>query len=144
MSPGAQRAALHEHGGDRAAAAIELGLDHGAFRRSAPVGPEIEDLGLELKAFRGASSPCPVLAGDLEFEGVAAHGFHHDRVLEQLGADPLRLASGLSILLIATISGTPAALACEIASAVWGMTPSSAATTSTTISSPWRRGRAWP
>ena len=44
------------------------------------------------------------------------------------------LASGLSILLIATISGTLAALACEIASTVCGMTPSSAATTSTTMS----------
>ena len=43
-------------------------------------------------------------------------------------------ASGLSILLIATISGTLAALACEIASTVCGMTPSSAATTSTTMS----------
>jgi hypothetical protein len=44
------------------------------------------------------------------------------------------LASGLSTLLIATMSGTRAALAWEIASAVWGMTPSSAATTSTTMS----------
>ena len=44
------------------------------------------------------------------------------------------LASGLSILLIATISGTCAALAWLIASIVCGMTPSSAATTSTTMS----------
>ena len=44
------------------------------------------------------------------------------------------LASGLSILLIATTSGTPAAFACAIASFVCGMTPSSAATTSTTMS----------
>ena len=44
------------------------------------------------------------------------------------------LASGRSILLIATIIGTFAALAWLIASTVCGMTPSSAATTSTTIS----------
>ena len=44
------------------------------------------------------------------------------------------LASGLSILLIATTSGTFAALACAMASLVCGMTPSSAATTSTTMS----------
>jgi hypothetical protein len=44
------------------------------------------------------------------------------------------LASALSILLMATMSGTPAALAWVIASTVWGMTPSSAATTSTTMS----------
>ena len=44
------------------------------------------------------------------------------------------LASGLSILLIATIIGTPAALVWLIASIVCGISPSSAATTSTTMS----------
>ena len=44
------------------------------------------------------------------------------------------LASGLSILLMATMIGTPAALACWIASMVCGITPSSLATTSTTTS----------
>ena len=44
------------------------------------------------------------------------------------------LASALSILLMATMSGTLAALAWLIASTVCGMTPSSAATTSTTMS----------
>ena len=39
-----------------------------------------------------------------------------------------------SILLIATTIGTSAALAWLSASMVWGMTPSSAATTSTTMS----------
>ena len=43
-------------------------------------------------------------------------------------------APGLSILLIATTKGTPAALACAIASLVCGMTPSSAATTRITMS----------
>ena len=43
-------------------------------------------------------------------------------------------ACGRSHLLIATIIGTPAFLACEIASIVCGMTESSAATTSTTMS----------
>jgi hypothetical protein len=40
----------------------------------------------------------------------------------------------LSILLIATTMGTPAALAWWMASIVCGITPSSAATTSTTMS----------
>ena len=44
------------------------------------------------------------------------------------------LALGKSILLIATTIGTPAFLACEIASIVCGMMASSAATTSTTMS----------
>ncbi len=43
-------------------------------------------------------------------------------------------ASGLSILLTATTTGTPAAFACWIASMVCGITPSSAATTRITIS----------
>ena len=44
------------------------------------------------------------------------------------------LASGLSILFIATTIGTPAALAWWMASLVCGMTPSSAATTRMTMS----------
>ena len=43
-------------------------------------------------------------------------------------------ASGLSILLTATMIGTFAALAWRMASTVCGMMPSSAATTSTTMS----------
>ena len=43
-------------------------------------------------------------------------------------------ASGLSHLLTATIIGQAAALACFIASIVWVLMPSSAATTNTTIS----------
>ena len=47
------------------------------------------------------------------------------------------LASGRSILLIATIMGTCAALAWLMASTVCGITASSAATTSTTMSVTW-------
>ncbi|MCY1294188.1 hypothetical protein D9M68_587700 [compost metagenome] len=60
------------------------------------------------------------------------------------------LASGLSILLIATTIGTPAAFACCTASWVCGITPSSAATTRMTMSVAWApRARiavnaAWP
>ena len=43
-------------------------------------------------------------------------------------------ASGTSILFTATTIGTPAARACEIDSRVCGITPSSAATTSTAMS----------
>ncbi len=47
------------------------------------------------------------------------------------------LALGLSILLMATTMGTFAARACCTASTVWGITPSSAATTRTTMSVIW-------
>jgi hypothetical protein len=73
---------------------------------------------------------------------VAAHIFDHHFVLQQVGLDPRRVGVGLSILLIATIIGTLAALACLIASIVCGITPSSAATTSTTMSVTWRRAHA--
>ena len=46
-------------------------------------------------------------------------------------------ASGLSILLTATTMGTLAACAWATASLVWGMTPSSAATTRMTMSVAW-------
>ena len=46
-------------------------------------------------------------------------------------------ASKRSILFIATMIGTCAALACAMASSVWGLTPSFAATTRTTMSAPW-------
>ena len=53
-------------------------------------------------------------------------------------ANSLRTRSGsaslLSILFTATTMGTLAARACSMASMVWGITPSSAATTSTTTS----------
>jgi len=44
------------------------------------------------------------------------------------------LASGLSILLTTMTMGTPAALAWSMASTVWGITPSSAATTMAAMS----------
>ncbi len=47
------------------------------------------------------------------------------------------LAEGRSILLMATTIGTPAFRACEMASTVWGITWSSAATTRTTMSVTW-------
>ena len=53
------------------------------------------------------------------------------------------LASGRSILLTATMMGTSAARAWSMASTVWGMTPSSAATTSTTMSVTSAPGPAW-
>ena len=98
------------------------------------IGLEVEDLGLELQALEQLVEALAGLGRDLEFEGLAAHRFDHDLVLRSSVRTRCGLASGLSILLMATISGTLAALACAIASTVCGMTPSSAATTSTTMS----------
>ena len=132
---GAQGAALDEHGRHRAAAAIELRLDDRAFRRAIGIGLEIEDFGLELQAFeqrietRRRSWPRPRTRGCRRPSNSTTISCCSSSVRTRCG-----LASGLSILLMATISGTPAALAWLIASTVCGMTPSSAATTSTTMS----------
>ena len=49
-----QRAALHENGRHRATAAIELGLDHGAFGRTIRIGLEIENFRLQADRLRAA------------------------------------------------------------------------------------------
>ena len=67
-------------------------------------------------------------------DDVAAPVLGQQAAIGQLLLDPLRLRVGLSILLIATMIGTFAALAWSMASSVCGITPSSAATTSTTMS----------
>ncbi len=99
------------------------------------IGLEVQDLGLELDALEQRVEALAGLGRNLELERFAAHA---TRPRSSCWSSSVRtrcgLASGLSILLIATISGTPAALAWLIASIVCGMTPSSAATTSTTMS----------
>ena len=71
----------------------------------------------------------------LDLEGVAAHALDDDLMAARRSVRTrVGLASGLSILLIATMIGTSAARAWLMASTVCGMTPSSAATTSTTMS----------
>ena len=74
------------------------------------------------------------LRRDVDELVVAAPLGRDHAVLGELGADPVGLASSLSILLTATTIGTSAALAWSSASSVCGITPSSAATTSTTMS----------
>mmetsp|Transcript_80262 Transcript_80262/g.227251 ORF Transcript_80262/g.227251 Transcript_80262/m.227251 type:complete len:218 (-) Transcript_80262:155-808(-) len=65
----------------------------------------------------------------------------HSSGMRLSSASAWRVASGLafamSILLIATMMGTSAAFACAMASLVWGMTPSLAATTRIAMSVTW-------
>ena len=84
-----QGAALHEHGRDRAAAAVELGLDDGAFGRPARIGLEFQNLRLQGD---GLQQPIEIeLLGrrDLHVEHVAAERFDLDLVLQQFGAHAL-------------------------------------------------------
>ena len=90
-----QRAALHQHGRDRAAAAIELGFDHGAFGGTFGIGLEVEQFGLQRDHFQQPVEIGLVLGGDLDVDDVAAERFDLDFVLQQFGAHAFRLGVGL-------------------------------------------------
>jgi hypothetical protein len=106
-----QGAALDQHRGHRPAAALKLGLDDDAIGGAVRVGGDVEHLGLQqdgveqlveiepLSAETSTSrvSP-PMLSTTISCDSRS--------VRTRVG-----LASGLSILLMATITGTPAALA---------------------------------
>ena len=131
----AQRAVAHQDGGHRTAAAVELGFEHGAHGRAAP--------GLALRSCMSATSRI-ISSSRSRFVFVLAETGTMTVSPPQSSASRPRSASccltrsgwasGLSILLIATMIGTSAALAWSMASSVCGITPSSAATTSTTMS----------
>ena len=91
MSPTRKRAALDEHGGDRAAAALELGLEDDALGRAVRIGLQIEQFGLQQDRFFE-----PVEIGlferrDLDVENLAAELFDDDLVLQQFLPHPLGL-----------------------------------------------------
>ena len=92
---GLQGAALHQHGRDRAAAAVELGLDHGAFGRTVRIGLEVEDFGLQADHFEQLVDALLLQRRDFDVDDFAAHQFHLHLVLEQVGAHALRIGVGL-------------------------------------------------
>ena len=88
------------------------------------------------------STPLTGESGHLGAENVTTEGLDHETVFGEPARTLFAFADSRSILLIATTIGTPAALAWLMASTVWGMTPSLAATTSTTMSVTSARGPA--
>ena len=92
---GAQGAALDEHGRDRAAAAVELGLDHRALGDAVGVGLEVEHLGLQRDRLEQRVETLAGLGRDLDLQRLAAERLDLDLVLQQLGADPVRIRVGL-------------------------------------------------
>ncbi len=95
MSPGLQRAALHQHGRDRTAAAVEPRFDHGAFGRTVRIGLEVEHFGLQRDHVEQLVEIGLFLGRDFDFEHVAAERFDLDFVLQQFGAHALGLGVGL-------------------------------------------------
>jgi hypothetical protein len=129
-----ERAALDQHGADRASALVQLGLDHHALARPVDVRAQIHHLRLEQDALQQVVETQLLRRRHLDDLGFPAQALGHDLVLEQLVDDPRRVGVGLSILLAATMIGAPEALAWLMASIVCGITPSSAATTRMTMS----------
>ena len=91
----AKRAALDEHGRERAAALVELGLDHRAFGGAVGVGLQLEDFGLELDRVEQLVEIGLLGRRNFDVLDVAAHVLDDDFVLEKLLADLLRLGVGL-------------------------------------------------
>ena len=135
MSPTLQRAALDQHGRDRAAAALELRLD---ARRLRParfgIGLEVEDFGLQQDRLFELVEAGLLGRRDFDVEHVAAHLLDDDLVLQQFLAHAVGLGVGLVDLVDGDDDRRRAALAWRIASTVCSLMPSSAATTSTTMS----------
>ena len=96
-----QRAALDQHGRDRAAAAIELGFDHGAFGRAVRIGLEVEKFGLQPDGFEQLVEIDLLGGGHFDVEHVAAERFHLDLMLQQFGAHAL----GLGVRLVDLVDG---------------------------------------
>ena len=96
-----QRAALDQHGRHRAAAAVELGLDHGAFGGARRIGLEIEDFGLQPDHFEQLVDVGLLGRRQLDVDHVAAEQLDLDLVLQQLGAHAL----GLGVRLVDLVDG---------------------------------------
>ena len=87
----AQRAALHQHGRDRAAAAIEPRLDHRALGVAVGIGDEVEKFGLQSDRFEQLVEVRLLGRGDFDGERFAAEGFDLNVVLQQFLHHALRI-----------------------------------------------------
>ena len=90
-----QRAALDEHGRERAAALVEPGLDHRAFGGAVGIGLQLEQFGLERDRLEQFVEAGLLERGDLDVLHLAGHLLDHHLVLEQLLADLLGIGAGL-------------------------------------------------
>ena len=84
-------AMLHQHGGDGAAAAVEIGLDHHAFRRAVGVGAQFEDFRLQQDGFLELVQIGLLRRRDLDRQHVAADRFIDQLVLQQFVTHPGRV-----------------------------------------------------
>ncbi len=90
-----QRAALHQHGGDGAAAAVEPRFHDRALGDPVRVRLEVEHLALQFDRLEQLAQVGLLQGGHLHLERVAAHAFDLHVVVQQLGADALGLGARL-------------------------------------------------
>ena len=125
--------ALHQHGRDGAAAAIEPGLDDRSLRSAVGVG-EIEKLGLQGDRLEQLVEIDALGRRYFNRERIAAKGFNLHVVLQELLQHALGIGFGLVDLVNGDDDRSLGRLGVTNRLIVCGMTPSSAATTSTTMS----------
>ena len=129
-----ERAGLDQRGRDRAAALVELGLDDRADRGALRVGLELLQVGHEQDHLDELVETQAGLGRHRHERHVAAVLLDHHAGLGQLGLHPLGVGVRLVDLVERDDDRHLRRLRLADRLGVWGITPSSAATTTTAIS----------
>ena len=90
-SPTAECALVDEHRGDRAAADVEVRLEHDALRAALGVRSELLDIGDEEELLEQVVDAQVLQRGHLDDDRVAAPRFGHEALLGELLHDPRRI-----------------------------------------------------
>ena len=88
------RAALHQHGGHRAAALLHFGLDHHAVGAALGVRRQLHELGLKHYCLFQLVEVGLLGSGHLDGQDLAAEFLDLDLVVQQLLAHPVRVGVG--------------------------------------------------
>ena len=90
-----QRAALHEHGCDSAAALVQLRLHHDGFSRAIGIGLQFHDFCLQSQFFEQGIKAGFLERRNLDVLNFTAHSFHDNFMLKQTLTHLLRICAFL-------------------------------------------------
>ena len=96
-----QGATLHEHGGHRATALVQLRFNDKTTGLTVRVGLEVKHFGLQQNGFQQLVEVGALECRNFNVENVAAHAFHHQVVLQQISAH----AGGVDVGLVHLVDG---------------------------------------
>jgi len=85
---------LDQHGGHGTTAAVEFGFDDGAFGCTVGIGLQVENFRLQADHFEQLVDIRFLGGGDFDIHHLATHRFDLDLVLQEVGADAVRLGVG--------------------------------------------------